>query len=562
MPLRVGFLIQGTHCSRWQYDIVQRVEQEANITICFIGLNGEKAKQDSTPKPTEPNKHLFYKLARPVRMLLSLLNPRGYGIATLYNKFDEKHNGSGGRDSLWDSCAIGNYSKATTMTLQPIRKGYCHYFSPSDIEAIRQHELDVLVRFGFSIIRGEIHSCSTYGVWSFHHGDNRFYRGGPPGIWELIKGRPDIAVTLQLLSDVLDCGKTIARSSHRCSLYSVLSNKEVIYAACGDLLLQKLRQAQKQGFDSIKRTALFNEEVLETKILKSPRNLEILPMFWVFLKKYVGLRWPRKVKIQWYLATRKSGGKLGTFSEENLILPPNDRFYADPFLVSRNNQQYLFCEELIYRKGHAHLSVGRLENGKLIDMKPIIEEDFHLSYPFVFQDENEWYLIPESRTDKSVRLYRCVEFPYKWELAKKIMDNVELLDPTIYKQESTFFLFANKLNSQRTSSNELLCVFFSESIYGPWTPHPHNPVASDITNSRPAGNVFKHEGKLILPTQNCAPRYGYAVNFNEIDISKDHFSMKRVAGLAPDWKKGNLGSHTWNEDNGVIVTDGHRYIPA
>ena len=233
-----------------------------------------------------------------------------------------------------------------------------------------------------------------------------------------------------------------------------------------------------------------------------------------------------------------------------------------PFIVTdqTTSKQFVFIEELIYEKGDAHISVSELNDNELIDIKPIIEQNFHLSYPFIFKDDNSWYLIPETRKDKSVRLYECINFPYEWQLKTTLFDDVEFLDSTIHKKGDTCFLFANEYHPKRNTSNESLVIYFSKSLEEPWQAHLINPVAINIYNSRSAGNLFEYEGKLIMPTQNCALHDGHSTNFNEIEVSESHFSMKKIGQLEPHWKLKNLGSHTWNQDNGTVITDGHHYI--
>ena len=63
-----------------------------------------------------------------------------------------------------------------------------------------------------------------------------------------------------------------------------------------------------------------------------------------------------------------------------------------------------------------------------------------------------------------------------------------------------------------------------------------------------------------MPTQNSAKSYGYSVNFNTIEISPNHFSMKKIAELLPSWHKGNLGTHTWNQLDNLTIIDGNRHI--
>jgi len=75
-----------------------------------------------------------------------------------------------------------------------------------DIRKITQQNVDVFIRLGFRILRGEILKSSKYGIWSYHHGDNTVNRGGPAGIWELIEKWDETGVILQILTEDLDGG--------------------------------------------------------------------------------------------------------------------------------------------------------------------------------------------------------------------------------------------------------------------------------------------------------------------------------------------------------------------
>lgn len=93
----------------------------------------------------------------------------------------------------------------------PLRKRFVHRFPAEAVDAIRALNLDVILRFGFNIIRGDILGTARHGVWSFHHGDSERYRGGPPLLWELIEGNPLSGAVLQRLDESLDAGTVLSR---------------------------------------------------------------------------------------------------------------------------------------------------------------------------------------------------------------------------------------------------------------------------------------------------------------------------------------------------------------
>jgi len=44
----------------------------------------------------------------------------------------------------------------------------------------------------------------VFGVWSWHHGDEDKYRGGPPAFWEIVNADPVTGALLQRLTERLD----------------------------------------------------------------------------------------------------------------------------------------------------------------------------------------------------------------------------------------------------------------------------------------------------------------------------------------------------------------------
>jgi hypothetical protein len=46
----------------------------------------------------------------------------------------------------------------------------------------------------------------------------------------------------------------------------------------------------------------------------------------------------------------------------------------------------------------------------------VLERSYHLSYPFIFRWGSDIFMIPETSDNRTVEVYRAVEFPGKWEL--------------------------------------------------------------------------------------------------------------------------------------------------
>jgi methionyl-tRNA formyltransferase len=78
---------------------------------------------------------------------------------------------------------------------------------------LRAKEADVILLRGFGIIREPLLSLTPYGVLSYHHGDLRKYRGGPPAFWELYNDEKEMGVTMQILDEGLDTGTIVLQRS-------------------------------------------------------------------------------------------------------------------------------------------------------------------------------------------------------------------------------------------------------------------------------------------------------------------------------------------------------------
>ena len=101
-------------------------------------------------------------------------------------------------------------------------------------------------------------------------------------------------------------------------------------------------------------------------------------------------------------------------------------------------------------------------------------------------------------------------------------------------------------------------MFYSESLNTEnWIPHPLNPIISDVRKSRPAGNIFIHDGKLIRPSQNSSKRYGFGLKINEITIlNENEYEEIEIESIEPDWDKQVIAIHTFNHLGNLTVADG------
>tara|TARA_R110002051_G_scaffold44460_1_gene90014 strand:+ start:1672 stop:3351 length:1680 start_codon:yes stop_codon:yes gene_type:complete len=433
-----------------------------------------------------------------------------------------------------------------------------------DIDKIAQHDIDILIRLGFKILKGNILNCSRHGIWSYHHGDNKVNRGGPPGAWEVLNNNPVTGVTLQILNENLDGGKILLKSYSSTSPFSISKNRKSIYKKSIVYLPRKVAELYNRGevafFKDVNK--LNNKpSFYNFKLYKTPKNIEFIIGLLSIYSKWLN----KKVKNvffneQWIVLFKfdNSTKMSDTLYNFKRITPPRDRIWADPFIWQKDGSFYLFLEEMINKENKGKISVMKLNKNGTYDLpKIIIEENYHLSYPFLLEENNELFMIPESGINKTINLYQCIEFPHKWEFVKFIMKDIQAVDSTVFYYNNKYWLFANVRQQPKTSIHEELFLFFTESLMDDnWISHPKNPIVTDIRCSRPAGNIFVKENRIYRPSQNCAERYGYSMSIQEILVlNENDYEEKNIDSILPNWSKDILCTHTLNHMDGLTVID-------
>ena len=218
------------------------------------------------------------------------------------------------------------------------------------------------------------------------------------------------------------------------------------------------------------------------------------------------------------------------------------KFVADPFLIKEGKTWNLFFEVYNNNTKQGDLAVATSTNTWTWKYeKLIIDEPFHLSYPYVFKADGEYYLIPESYEDNSIRLYKADDFPTQWSYVKTLVEGRDYVDNSIVFYNGKWWLFSS------VTSNDKLYLHYADSLTGPWQEHPLSPiVVDDVHKARPSGRLLIYEGKLYRFTMDIDPPIGtHQVMAYEItEITRTAYSEK-LAQQAPVVKPSGSG---WNRD--------------
>ncbi len=246
----------------------------------------------------------------------------------------------------------------------------------------------------------------------------------------------------------------------------------------------------------------------------------------------------------------------------NVLADPVDHFYADPFPLTWQGRDYLFFEDLDHKTGKGVIAVAAFdEAGRPGPAMPVLEEPWHLSYPFLIEHGGDIFMIPESSNNREIALYRATGFPMKWQRHAVLVEDVEAADATIIEHQGLLWMTA-VLRHGHGGYSDMLAIWSADSLLGPWRPHAGNPVLVDDRTARPAGNMVRRDGELYRPVQDCRRAYGAALSFMRVTrLDREGFAQQAEgtvnAGAA--WPGSRI--HTLNYNGRLEVIDGYTLRP-
>jgi hypothetical protein len=300
------------------------------------------------------------------------------------------------------------------------------------------------------------------------------------------------------------------------------------------LPLRALEEAQRSG-----RAWLEQRRPLSGTQAQAEISRPLLPMLQEILRR--GLE-QAAAPEQWSLAFR-FGALTPDLAGFTRIVPPRGRDWSDPFVLERNGHYYVFFADT----GHiAMLEISR--DGRCTAPVRVLERDYAVSHPFLLEHEGNLYLVPDTARNRTLEIYRCVDFPLRWRRERVLLEGVRLADATFHRGPERWWMFANG------NFDDELHLLHARHLFGDWQPHVRNPVKSDARSSRPAGALYWRNGALYRPAQICAPQPGLSIN-RVLRLTPECYAERQVERVLPGGDNGLRGLHTVNRADELTVID-------
>lgn len=212
-------------------------------------------------------------------------------------------------------------------------------------------------------------------------------------------------------------------------------------------------------------------------------------------------------------------------------------WYADPILFKNGDSIYLFTEAFCNISQKGCLALSKFNNGEFSSPKIIMKRSIHLSYPCVFEYNNNVYMIPETGQKGTLELWKGSRDLEEWSKCTDLLTHVRYADTTVYVKDEKVYLFSYEEGKHYKTHIFLLNMldFSIEKI---------EEIDHDKNIYRPAGKFFTCEEKLYRPVQYNVNNYGEKILINKI-ISLQPFREEYCREIkAEDFREELIGLNT------------------
>ena len=255
-----------------------------------------------------------------------------------------------------------------------------------------------------------------------------------------------------------------------------------------------------------------------------------------------------------------ASGSYDDAQVEWLDQPSRAGFLADPFGVERDGRLEILCERFDYRESRGHICALAWPAEKPArPPETVISLPVHMSYPFLVEEANELYCVPETSGADEIAIFRAEAFPERWSKVGVLVDGFPGLDPTVFRHDGRWWLMATRRGPRVDAE---LWAWHAPALIGPWTEHAQNPIKTDVRSARPAGRPFVEAGQLYRPAQDCSKTYGGRVVIQRVTcLTPIEFGEEQVTVIEPSPRSPYpRGRHTLTPVGDIVLIDGHRSI--
>lgn len=436
--------------------------------------------------------------------------------------------------------------RVESITISLLSKAEIFSFTEETTGVIKERQIDLLLDFTDLDISEENSSLFTYGIWNLLFSDAKLKKRGPIGFYEVTEKHEGIGFTL-IGTNYRSKERKVIDTAYFNRGWSMVKTETTVQEAAVSVVIKNIK--------SLIRNKIMPDtlESVSVSAHKNPSLLSVLAYCYAFYFT-VGIKISDRVVDKIGIRSEKWSIFLGEgifmdclIANPEPLKMPNDEFWADPFLFEHKGNRYVFFENYSYRTKRGKISCAVIKGDALGPIIDVLDLDYHLSFPFIWEENGEVFLMPETSENKRLEIYKAVKFPTKWELYTTAFEGEAVADAFFYNDEDNQkWLFLNKQVCPASPMDSELYIYKTDSIkLKNLQPHAQNPVIIDSRVARNGGPLFTNNGKVYRPSQrNIDGIYGRALNLNEIEtLNINEYKEKTVKVVTPSFDKGLMAMH-------------------
>ena len=550
MTLRIGFIVNSAGVDSHYHKLATELSQNPSISLSVLYV-----QKPPTSSKSKYSKSSIFSVV--ISKIIRFLDPSLYSYLLFdfirkieFSRLDLYDRSQWSKKYQLDHLFLKRWNIVPTVS----PTGFVYRYSHSIINEIKSHNIDLLVRCGAGILRGEILSCTRFGVLSLHHADNRLNRGGPPGFWEVFKKQPSTGFIIQQLTDELDAGNVLARGCFPTQPTFVANQINIKQRSIHYLTAIISQIASSSKLPEFEKSVPYCHPLYKLPSIQ----IQLRYLFYLLVRSIRSrFRLYLQVSEVWRVAYNFIDWRSLSFRKSTLIDNPPGHFLADPFIFNYLNVNYCFVEDYCFDRRKGSISVYKLWPTYYERLGTVLEEEYHLSFPYIFEFEGDIYMVPEAHQSNEIRLYKSNDFPFGWKYHMTLIPNVSASDTMIFQSNNKWWLFTNINPDNGTDHCSELYIFWAQSpLTSNWTPHSLNPVYVDPTVARNGGLLSDKTGIYRVAQSVGFTKYGESASIMRINtLTPESFSEVKVSSLTSDFIASAEATHHLHSNSVVTAFD-------
>lgn len=527
--LRVGCILDNTTQLGIVCDLIDKSLRAKSYSIDLLIVHSTRARDGSLIKVTF-EQSLLALIKRAERFLVG---------------------GSLKHSPLLKPCSLNDIN-IETINVNPIpsQSEPRFKYSQEDLGRIRKSNLDILVNVSDGIPTDELLDLCQFGVISVKFSSNR-----APGFWEVVRRERSTYFVIERLTGEQPRGDVLFEGGIPTSPFYAWNLARVCLKANYHLhgLLEDLGASQKMPEATNKTPYCY-----PLHIKPSTGSLLSYP-FRTF--RYLGGKMLRNIQgksRRWGVAYQfVADWRSAILCKSTIIRNPPNRFLADPFIAFKDGYHVCLVEDFDYTRGKGKISAFKITADGYTELGTALEESFHLSYPFVFEDRGDLYMCPETSAANDIRLYKCISFPLTWRLHRILKANVSAADTSIFKADGKWWMLTNIDSSGIGEHCSELHLFYADTLdSSEWAPHRLNPIVIDPLRAR-NGGLLVSSGNIYRVFQTHGfDMYGESMGIAQITkLTQDSYAEECLCTLPAKFFPRLIGAHTYSFERGLLAFD-------